>query len=82
MGSWERLIQSAKLVMRVVLNQRVVTPEVLFTVMTGVEALLYARQLTPVSSNLMEADALTPNHFCTDVQTSSFMQIFRLNRNA
>jgi hypothetical protein len=62
-GSWERMIKSAKLAMRIVLKERVVTQEVLSTVMTGVEALLNARPLTPVSSDPTEVDALTPNHF-------------------
>ena len=57
------MIKSAKLALRIVLNQRVVTPEVLHTVMTGVEALFNARPLTPVSSDPTEGDALTPNHF-------------------
>lgn len=62
-GSRERMNKSAKLVMRPVLNQRVVTPEILSTVMTGVESLLNARPLTLISSDPSEADALTPNHF-------------------
>jgi hypothetical protein len=57
------MIKSAKLAMRIVLKERVVTQEVLSTVMTGVEALLNARPLTPVSSDPTEVDALTPNHF-------------------
>jgi hypothetical protein len=62
-GSWERMIKSAKLAIRSVLFQRVVTPEILSTVMTGVESLLNARPLTPISSDPANADALTPNHF-------------------
>jgi hypothetical protein len=57
------MIKSAKLAMRIVLKNWVVTQEVLSTVMIGIEALMNARPLTPVSSDPTAVDALTPNHF-------------------
>lgn len=62
-GTWERLIKSAKVALRSILNHRSVSEEVLTTAMTGVEALLNARPLTHVSVNPTDLEALTPNHF-------------------
>lgn len=54
-GSWERLIKSAKSVLKGILHERSVSDEVLVTAMTGVEALLNGRPLTHVTTD--------PNHF-------------------
>ena len=60
---WERLIRSCKKTMYVVLGNRSVTEDVLSTTMCIVEQTLNARPLTPVSSDVDDLEALTPNHF-------------------
>ena len=62
-GTWERLIKSAKSALRIVLNNRSVSDEVLNTAMVGVESLLNGRPLTHVSVDPTDPIALTPNHF-------------------
>jgi hypothetical protein len=62
-GSWERLIKSAKSALRVVLNERSVTEDVLLTAIIGAEALLNSRPLTDVSIDPDDREALTPNYF-------------------
>jgi hypothetical protein len=62
-GVWERLVQSCKRAIRVVVGKQILTDEVLLTVMAEVEALLNSRPLTHVSTHLSDEEALTPNHF-------------------
>ena len=62
-GVWERLVRSCKKAMYVVLGNRSVTEDVLPTTMCIVEQTLNARPLTPVSSDVNDLEALTPNHF-------------------
>ena len=62
-GVWERLVRSCKKAMYAVLGNRSVTEDVLSTTMCMVGQTLNARPLTPVSSNVMDLEALTPNHF-------------------
>jgi len=62
-GTWERLIKSAKSALRIVLNNRSVSDEVLNTAMVGVESLLNGRPLKHVSVDPTDPIALTPNHF-------------------
>ena len=61
-GCWERLVASAKRVLRVVIGDRLVTDEVLATVLAEVEHMLNSRPLTYVSSTAGDPQALTPNH--------------------
>ena len=49
--------------MYAVLGNRLVTEDVLLTTMCIVEQKLNARRLTPVSSDVNDLEALTPNHF-------------------
>ena len=62
-GVWERLVRSCTKAMHAVLGNRSVTENVLSTTMCIIEQTLNARLLTPVSSDVNDLDALTPNHF-------------------
>ena len=62
-GIWERLVQSCKKALKVVLHGQVVTDEVLETAFAETEALVNTRPLTEVSSSSSDLEAITPNHF-------------------
>ena len=62
-GVWERLVRSVKTAMTGILKERVVTDEVLQTVMTEAENIVNGRPLTHVSLDSCDDEALTPNHF-------------------
>ena len=62
-GIWERLVQSCKKALKVVLHGQVVTDEVLETAFAETEALVNSRPLTEVSSGGSDLEALTPNRF-------------------
>ena len=62
-GVWERLVRSCEKAKYAVLRNRSVTGDVLSTTMCIVEQSLNARPLTPVSSDVNDLEALTPNHF-------------------
>ena len=61
-GVWERLVRSCKKAMYAVFANRSVTEDVLPTTICIVEQKLNARPLTPVSSDVNDLEALTPNH--------------------
>ena len=62
-GVWERLVRSCKKALDVVLQNQVLTDEVLLAAITEVESLVNSRPLTEVSSDADDLEALTPNHF-------------------
>ena len=62
-GIWERLVQSCKKALKVVLHGQVVTDEVLETAFAKTEALVNSRPLTSVGSSSSDLEAITPNHF-------------------
>ena len=62
-GIWERLVQSCKKALKVVLHGQVVTHEVLETAFAETEALVNSRPLTEVNSDDSGLEAITPNHF-------------------
>ena len=62
-GIWERLVQSCKKALKVVVHGQVVTDEVLETAFAETEALVNSRPLTEVSSSSSDLEAITPNHF-------------------
>ena len=64
-GVWERLVRSCKKALNVVLQNQVLTDEVLLTAFAEVEWVVNSRPLTQVSSDLDDLEALTPNHFLT-----------------
>ena len=62
-GVWEHLIRSRKKALNVVLQNQVLTDEVLLTAFAEVEWVVNSRPLTEVSSNVDDPEALTPNRF-------------------
>lgn len=62
-GSWERLIQSIKKIMKEILKCRYPPEHVLRTVLSECESTLNSRPLTHVSLDSDDAESLTPNHF-------------------
>ncbi|XP_044751667.1 uncharacterized protein LOC123311663 [Coccinella septempunctata] len=62
-GSWERLIQSIKKIMKEILKCRYPPEHVLRTVLLECESILNSRPLTHVSLDSDDAESLTPNHF-------------------
>jgi hypothetical protein len=62
-GVWERLVQSCKRAMKVTIGNRLVSDQVLNTVVAEVASLLNARPLTHLSMDPNDTDPLTPNHF-------------------
>ena len=62
-GVWERLVRSCKKALDVVLQNQVLTDEVLLTAITEVESLVNSLPLTEVSSDADDLEALTPNYF-------------------
>ena len=62
-GLWERLIQSAKRSLLVVLGSRRLNLSVFHTVVAEAEGILNSLPLTHVGSTLIDEEPLTPNHF-------------------
>ena len=71
-GVWERLVRSCKKALDVVLQNQVLTDEVLLTAFAEVERLVNSRPLTEVSSDVDDLEALTPNHFIIGRGTLNF----------
>ena len=59
----EQLVRNCNKAKYTVLGNKSVTGDVLSTTMCIVEQTFNARQLTPVSSDVKDLEALTPNHF-------------------
>ena len=62
-GVWERLIQSAKWSLLVVLGSSRLNISVFHTVVAEAQRILNSRPLAHVGSTLIEEEPLTPNHF-------------------
>ncbi|XP_075264214.1 uncharacterized protein LOC142356135 [Convolutriloba macropyga] len=62
-GAWERLIQSVKRTLLIILGSRKFTFDVLHTIMVEAEAMMNSRPLTNVSDAMENEEPLTPNHF-------------------
>ena len=62
-GIWERLIQSAKRTLHIILGSQQLRAEVFQTIVAETEGLLNSRAITYVSSDTNDEEALTPNHF-------------------
>ncbi|XP_074616696.1 uncharacterized protein LOC141876096 [Acropora palmata] len=61
-GAWERLEQCSKKTLKAILKDRVVPKEALRTALVEAEGILNSRQITHVSSDAGDIEALTPNH--------------------
>ena len=63
-GSWERLIRSVRQVLCALLRQQPLklNDEALGTLFCEAEAILNARPITKMSSDVNDVDAITPNH--------------------
>jgi hypothetical protein len=61
-GVWERVIRSIRKILRAMLGNQVITDEVLRTTMSEVQNILNSRPLTPLSNDVTDMEALTPNH--------------------
>ena len=79
-GVWERLVRCCKKALYVVLGNQSITADVLSTTMCFVEQTLNARPLTPVSSDVFDLKAITPNHFLLGKKTFAF-HIYQVQRN-
>ena len=62
-GAWERLIQSVKRTLLIILGSRKFTFDVFHTIMVEAEAMMNSRPLTNVSDAMENEEPLTPNHF-------------------
>ena len=62
-GVWERMVQSSKRAMKIVLENRLITDKVLSVVVAEVSALLNSGTLTHLSVNIEDPESLTPNNF-------------------
>jgi hypothetical protein len=61
-GAVERLVKSCKRALHAILLNRRVDSDVLHTALVEVEGILNSRPITPVSSDPLDLEALTPNH--------------------
>ena len=82
-GIWERLIQSAKRTLLIILGSQQLKAEIFQTIVAETEGLLNSRPITYVSSDTNYEEALTPNHFLLrrpyiifDALIGSFLETF------
>ena len=61
-GAWERLVQSVKRTLKVMLNNQCVHETTLHTFMCEVESIINSRPLTYLSSDAQDPEPLTPSH--------------------
>ena len=67
-GSWESLIKSVKRALRAISTDRIFTDETLQTYQCEVESILSKRPLTPISVDIHDFEAITPNHLLIGYQ--------------
>ena len=86
-GLWERAIQSAKVHMRRVIGDQILTLEEFSTLLARVEAILNSRPIMPLSDDPNDLQALTPGHFIAGgplvtLPETSFLEVSanRLNK--
>ena len=68
-GIWERLVRSAKTVLKAILGTQTVSEPVLQTLVTEVERVLNGRALTANSDDPNDLQPLTPAHFLMQRKT-------------
>ena len=69
-GSWEPLIKSVKRALRAISTDRIFTDETLQTYLCEVESILNKRPLTPISDDIHDFEAITPNHLLKGYQNN------------
>ena len=62
-GAMESMVKITKKALQVVTRDRIFTEEVITTLLTEIESIVNSRPLTPVSDDIEDYEALTPNHF-------------------
>ena len=62
-GIWEKIIQTAKRTLLIILESQQLKAETFQTIVTETEGILNSRPITYVSSDNNDDEALTPNHF-------------------
>ena len=60
-GVWERMIRSARRVLKALINEQLVTDETLSTVMAEVEKIVNDRPITAISDDTTDQEPLTPS---------------------
>lgn len=60
-GAWERIIRSARTILKSLVKEQILMDEGLLTLMAEVEKILNDRPLTPVSDDTNDLPVLTPN---------------------
>jgi len=70
-GVWERLVHSAKGVIKSTTGLQTLTDTALYTLLTEVERILNGRALTANSDDPEDLQALTPAHFLMQRKTMS-----------
>ncbi len=74
-GVWEREVRSVKSALYIVLGSQSVPEEVLMTVLLEVEAILNSKPLGYVSSDVADADPVTPNNLLMGRPDGSLPQV-------
>ena len=75
-GVYERLVQSAKKHLKVVLSKEALDSDVFVTILGGVESVMNNRPLTYVSADSRDPEALTPfNFLCPGVVVGSTVHV-------
>ena len=78
-GILERLIQSAKRTLLIILGSQQLKAEVFQTIVAETEGLLNSRPITYVPSDTCDEEALTPNHLLSPLQPFSAVDINQPN---
>ena len=77
---WERLIQSPKRTLLIILCSQQLNAEIFQTILAETEGLLNSRPITYVSSDTNDEEALTPNHFLLRRPYSRFAPLASTSR--
>ena len=67
-GSWESLIKLVKRALHAISTGRIFTDETLQTYLCEVESILNKRPLTPISDDIHDFEAITPNYLLIGYQ--------------